>query len=314
MEIPGWFTEEEVLALQACRLCPRNCGTDRFSGATGSCGVDAAIRLASVCIHRGEEPAVSGKNGICNLFFTGCNLSCSFCQNHQISCKSAGMGSPARTPAEVLGMIGQQLAGGSRAVGFVSPTHVFPQARVLLSALKDKDPGIITVWNSNAYEYPEKLEKLEGLVDLYLPDYKYHSPELGARYSGVRDYPERALAALREMYRQKGSTLLCDEEGQAGAGLIIRHLVLPGHADDSIRVLETIAGELSTRVAVSLMSQYYPPLREPGRPVPAGRLNREEYEQVVDAFRAIGFSKGWTQEPDSASHYQPDFGQDHPFE
>jgi len=309
-----WFTAEETLALGNCRMCPQECGVNRFGDKRGVCGTGAGFHIASICLHLGEEPVIGGKAGICNVFFAGCNLSCSYCQNHQISCRSAAGSFPSMRPAEVLAEIEGILDHGAKAVGLVSPSHVFPQATVLLREIRRNFPEIVTVWNTNAYEFPENLKKLEGLVDVYLPDFKYHSAELAGRYSGASDYPRRALAAVSEMYRQKGSSLITDEEGQAVSGLLIRHLVLPGHSADSIKVLETIANELSPRVAISLMSQYYPPAGIERSGFPLRTLEAEEYGKVTGAFHRLGFTKGWLQEMESRLHYRPDFNRSHPFE
>jgi len=312
--IPGWYTEEEVGWLRACRLCPRECGADRFAGGEGICGTDAGIHISSICIHRGEEPAISGKHGICNIFFTGCNLQCGFCQNYQISNPRASAEHPALSLDVVMESVLRILDRGIHGVGFVSPSHVYPQVMAILRALEKTGKNPVTVWNTNAYEHPENIARLEGKVSVYLPDLKYVTPEMAAKYSGARDYPEVACAVVEEMYRQKGSTLQTDEAGQAVSGLIIRHLVLPGHADESIRVLEYIATHLSPRVAISLMSQYYPPGFPTGRPAPKRTLYREEYARVVDAFHSIGFGKGWVQDLESTGYYRPDFDRSHPFE
>jgi putative pyruvate formate lyase activating enzyme len=167
--------------------------------------------------------------------------------------------------------------------------------------------------NTNSYDKVEALRSLEGLVDIYLPDLKYMDEALAARYSGAADYPQVAAAALREMFRQKGSNLLLNGDGRAESGLIIRHLVLPGHVENSKRCLRFIAEELSPAIHLSLLAQYQPTPATAGDPDLGRRLRPEEYEQVLEEMERLGFYRGWTQELDSAENYVPDFRRRHPF-
>jgi putative pyruvate formate lyase activating enzyme len=172
----------------------------------------------------------------------------------------------------------------------------------------------VFVYNSNGYDRPEMLRLLDGRIDVYLPDFKYSDSALAKRLSGVDDYPQTAVRAIREMYRQKGSPLWVDDNGMAESGLIIRHLALPGMVQQSIDVLRTIAEEISASVYISLMSQYYPPFEIPAFPELNRTLAAEEYQQIVDAFHELGFRKGWMQEIDSAQCYRPRFREEKPFE
>jgi len=172
----------------------------------------------------------------------------------------------------------------------------------------------ITVYNTNGYDKTEVLNDLEDLIDVYLPDFKYFNPSLAKDFSDAADYPEIAKKAIREMFRQKGSTVVLNNQGQAETGLIIRHLVLPGQVKDSINILRWIAAELSSSVSISLMSQYYPTVCVANHPVLGRRLLKEEYQEVLDAMEELGFYKGWIQQIDSADSYKPDFRLDHPFE
>jgi putative pyruvate formate lyase activating enzyme len=203
---------------------------------------------------------------------------------------------------------------GIRAVGFVSPSHVVPQVKEIISELRRQGRNPVFVYNTNAYEKAETIRSLESFIDVFLPDFKYMDASLAARLSDAPGYPEIALSAIREMYRQKGSVVITDDEGQAQSGLIIRHLVLPGYTDNSLSVLRTIAGEISTGVAVSLMSQYYPTPYVQNRQDLNRCLYPEEYQQVVSYMESLGFRKGYIQEMDSVSHYRPDFSKNHPFE
>jgi putative pyruvate formate lyase activating enzyme len=308
------YDEDDREMLSACTLCPRECSADRFKGGTGICGTDAGLNIASVCIHRGEEPAISGTGGICNIFFEGCSLECIYCQNHEISHPCIPLTKKAATLSGTLDQICKILSAGINTVGFVTPTHVVPQVKAIIRGLNSRGFKPVTVYNTSCYDKVETLRSISHLIDVYLPDFKYVTPSLSLEYSGAYDYPAVALKALKEMYYQKGSVLRLDEEGRAEWGLLIRHLVLPGHAGESVRVLETIAEELSPGVHLSLMSQYHPSKNVNNHPVLHRPLFREEYDSVVAAMEKLGFRNGWVQDMDSFQNYLPDFRKDHPFE
>jgi putative pyruvate formate lyase activating enzyme len=302
------------LILENCSLCPRECRINRFEGGTGYCGTGAGLNVASVCIHRGEEPVIGGSDGICNIFFTGCNLHCLYCQNHEISnCRSEYLNQET-TLNEITDQIIKILSQGVKSVGFVSPSHVVPMVKAIIKALNSRGFKPITVYNTNGYDKKETIRSLEGLIDVYLPDYKYVSGNLAGEYSGASDYPEIALKAIKEMYYQKGSTLRIDDTGQADNGLLIRHLVLPGHAEESKKVLHSIAEELSPGVNLSLMSQYHPTYEVRNHPVLNRSLYKSEYDSVVETMKTLGFRNGWVQAMDSNENYRPDFSKENPFE
>ena len=305
---------DDRLMLENCILCPRECGVNRFGGAPGFCRTDAGFHVASVCIHRGEEPPISGAAGICNVFFEGCNLRCIYCQNHDIS-QSCSLLNPYRTDLEtLLDRIEKILSAGINSVGFVSPSHVVPQVKAIIRGLNSHGFKPVTVYNTSSYDNAETLRKLSGLIDVYLPDFKYVTSSLALEYSEASDYPEVAIKALKEMYYQKGSALILDENGRAESGMLIRHLVLPGHIEESIRVLEIIAEELSPGVNLSLMSQFHPAFKVKNHPLLNRPLSKDEYEIVVSAMERLGFRNGWIQDMDSFQNYLPDFKNAHPFE
>jgi putative pyruvate formate lyase activating enzyme len=186
--------------------------------------------------------------------------------------------------------------------------------KAIIRGLNSRGLKPVTVYNTSSYDKAETLRSLSGLIDVYLPDLKYVTPSLASEYSGASDYPEVAIKALREMYFQKGSVLRVDEYGRAESGMLIRHLVLPGHAEESIRVLETIASELSPGVSLSLMSQYHPTFRVRNHPVLDRTLRKDEYDKVAEAMERLGFRNGWVQHMDSFQNYLPDFRKEHPFE
>lgn len=300
--------------LHDCTICPRECHADRFGSGTGYCRTDAGLNVASVCIHRGEEPVIGGKDGICNIFFAGCNLRCIYCQNHEISQPSILDGQFENDPGKVITQISGILARGITSVGFVSPSHMIPQMKQIISGLHSLGHKPVIVYNTNGYDKSETIRSLEGMVDVYLPDFKYVSSGPARTFSGASDYPVIALKALKEMYYQMGSTLWTDENGKAERGLLIRHLVLPGYVAESKKVLETIAEELSTGVNISLMSQYHP-AHLAGEDKTLNRsLYAGEYGEVVKHMHNLGFRNGWIQDMDSFRNYLPDFSKEHPFE
>ena len=304
---------ETFQELRACRICPRDCNADRFSGKLGYCKAGAGFSISSICIHRGEEPAISGSKGICNIFFTHCNLQCIYCQNHQISCNTLDHSLQHMSLQEVIRQIVAILSTGINMVGFVSPSHYVPQVKVIINALRTLGLNPVFVYNTNGYDRPEVIRSLESYIDVYLPDFKYSDDGLGKKYSDAKDYPAIALASIQEMLRQKGTALPLDASGYAQKGIIIRHLVLPGHPENSIGVLRMIAGELSNELHISLMSQYYPTHQVMHHDFLGRKLKWKEYSIVVNELERLGFENGWVQELESADHYRPDFEREEPF-
>jgi putative pyruvate formate lyase activating enzyme len=314
MKTEDIYTRDEIRLLSCCTLCPRECGVNRFEGGSGYCGMDAGFNIASICIHRGEEPVISGPDGICNIFFSGCNLHCLFCQNHEISRPGDNAIRTGQSLESVLIQIEKILATGIKAVGFVSPSHVIPQVKTIIRGLKAKGLNPITVYNTNGYDKPEVIDDLADLIDVFLPDYKYVSTGIAEEFSDAADYPAVVIKAIKRMYYQKGSTLPLDKEGRAENGLLIRHLVLPGHAEESKKVLRSINDELSAGVHLSLMSQYHPTPFVKDHLTLSRSLYKEEYEMVAEAMENLGFRNGWVQDMESYKNYRPDFNRDHPFE
>jgi putative pyruvate formate lyase activating enzyme len=306
-----------------CALCPRECRVDRRTARAGVCRSGRRAIVSHALLHYGEEPVISGasvpadsagrgsrrRSGSGTVFFAGCNLKCLFCQNYQLSWKLQG----SETGDEELAaaMLGLQARGAGN-INLVSPTHlILPVLRALRLAIS-RGLGIPLVWNSNGYEKAEVIERLAGIVDVWLPDLKYVSPVPAREYSGAADYFDQAGPAIREMYVQQPDLVL-DGNEMAARGLIIRHLVLPGNAEDSRAVLEWIAGTLTPHVPVSLMSQYRPcfcapePIRRP--------LSAREYQSVLERARELGFDHLFLQ-PEvfgPEDHLVPDFDLEAPF-
>jgi putative pyruvate formate lyase activating enzyme len=298
--------------LVSCTICPRNCKANRLHGEIGVCRSSSAFTISSICLHKGEEPAISGPNGICNVFFSGCNLFCVYCQNYQISCNTSKP-NPALVQIEnIVDSIINILDQGCHSVGFVSPSHFIPHVKVIIEALRLQNRNPVFVYNTNGYDKVEEIRDLEPYIDVYLPDYKYADNDLARKFSKVNDYQQTAFAAIKEMYRQKGSTLVMHENGYIEKGLIIRHLVLPGFIENSVKALNDIA-DISTSIAISLMAQYFPTPAVQNHPELGRALLNEEYERVKSELECLGFYKGWIQELESSDFYLPDFEMDKPF-
>lgn len=295
---------------EGCRLCPRKCDAERSLG-RGFCGASEEPEVSAICLHGGEEPPL---NPIVNVFFSHCNLHCIYCQNGDISGTKVD---PSfvhyRSVGEVAERICELLPQSDNRLGFVTASHYAYYLPVIVEEVRRRGFEPTVVYNSSGYESIETLQTLEGLVDIYLPDVKYMHPDLAFRYSHARDYPEVACAALKEMIRQVGIGLKIDEGGHAYRGLIVRHLVLPGHVDNSLAVLDQLAHLHTDLPTLSLMAQYFPPKAD--LPSPLDRsLNAEEYRMVADRYMTLGF-EGWLQDLDSGHTYRPDFTkEDNPFD
>lgn len=278
----------------------------------GYCRVGAEPLVSNVVLHQGEEPVLTGRTGVCNVFFAHCNLGCVFCQNYQISCNAQHDSRWLTSVESVVAAITGILSQGVKVLGFVSPSHQVKQMLQIIDSVKLAGYNPTIVYNSNGYDSVSTLKLLEGTVDVYLPDFKYCSDALAMRYSDAPNYSATALAAVKEMYRQKGSPLFLDENGVAESGLIVRHLVLPSHVDDSLAVLNLLADEVSSNIHVSLLSQFFP-VGKKWLPQAVNRvLQQEEYTKVVHEVEKLGF-KGWIQDLDSPDSYLPDFKADSPF-
>jgi putative pyruvate formate lyase activating enzyme len=303
---------ERLYALLAsCTVCPRDCGNDRFANVLASCASGLDPVVSSYTAHFGEEPALSGTRGAGNVFFGNCNLRCVYCQNWQISQDWKGQRQNEVSVERLAEMLLELQGRGCHNIGFVSPTHYAPQmAKAVLLAAR-AGLRLPIVYNTNAYDSVEVLKLLDGIVDVYLPDFKYADSEAGSLYSKVPDYPERSREALVEMYRQKGSALVFGEDGLLKSALLVRMLVLPNGAAGIGESLAWIAETLSPRVAISLMAQYYPIHRAASserysalsRGITAG-----EWEEALAALEALGFENGFQQELETANrYYRPDF-------
>ncbi len=289
--------------MQKCISCPRNCNADR-SLACGFCGRSNKIEISRAAPHYWEEPCISGEKGSGTVFFTGCNLGCVFCQNYLISRRaSEGESLTEQELAEVFLDLQRQ---GVHNINLVTPSHY---ALELIPILKKVKPllQIPIVWNSNGYESVETLKQLDGLIDIYLPDLKFHSSELSKRLCSAEDYFEKAIAAISEMKRQQPADVF-NEDGLMEKGVIIRHLALPNHTMDTISVIKEIKAHFSADTYLSLMCQYIPEGKAMDFEDISRRLKRKEYSRVVDFAQNEGFYNCFIQDFTSADEsFIPEF-------
>ena len=303
-----------------CRLCPRRCGVDRCNDATcfGFCGESHRLRTAYVGAHFGEEPPITGKNGSGTVFFSGCSLKCSFCQNYQIS--HHNMGEEDSLEGLLAKLIRMIQADHVHNINFITPDHFFPHIFCLVSLLRDKGFDIPIIYNLSGYQSIDMLRATADYADIYLPDFKYSDPSLAASLSKCRDYPQVALEAITEMVRQKGFLDICSTDSAlAKKGVLVRHLILPGNIQNSIDALTGLFVEFGPELPVSLMSQYHPVFshKDPD-------LNRfvseKEFDRVYFHAMELGFERLFVQFPEkqkdldpSASPFLPDFAGKEPF-
>jgi putative pyruvate formate lyase activating enzyme len=297
--------------LERCTVCPRDCLNNRLKDEIAACYSGRLPIVSSYTPHFGEEPPLVGTRGAGNVFFGNCNLRCVYCQNYQISQTHKEQIKNEVTHKRLSEMMLELQARGCHNINFVSPTHFAPQmARAILIAAQ-QGLRLPIVYNTNAYDSVEVLKLLEGIVDIYLPDLKYAEDEAGYLYSKVRSYRECSRTALTEMYRQMGNDLVYDEDGLLRRGLVIRLLVLPNDVGGVRESLRWIHDELSSRVAVSLMAQYYPTNvagTNPRYALLSRRIRETEWMRAVAALDEFGMEEGWMQEYDGAAfYYRPDF-------
>ncbi|HEY0080336.1 MAG TPA: radical SAM protein [Pyrinomonadaceae bacterium] len=297
--------------LERCTVCPRDCLNNRLRDEIAACYSGRLAVVSSYTPHFGEEPAITGTRGAGNIFFGNCNLRCVYCQNYQISQRHKEEIKNQVTDERLAEIMLELQERGCHNINFVSPTHFAPQlARALLIAV-ERGLRLPIVYNTNAYDSVEVLRLLDGVVDIYLPDLKYADSAAGYTYSKVRDYTEHARRALREMYRQVGSSLHFDDEGLLRRGLVVRLLVLPNDIAGVRQSLEWIGETLSPRVTISLMAQYYPTNvagTNPRYSLLSRRINESEWLEALDALDHLCMQEGWMQEFDGASHYyRPNF-------
>ena len=285
--------------LSDCSLCPRECHVNRNAGEIGYCGQTASLTAARAALHFWEEPCLSGRNGSGAVFFSGCNLRCVYCQNREIAQGHTGREITASRLSEIFLKLQEK---GAHNINLVTPAHFVPQIITALKASKKQGLSIPVIYNTSSYEKAETLRRLEGLIDIYLPDLKYFDTALSESYSHAPDYFETAAAAIAEMVRQVGAPVFADgEDPLMLRGVIVRHLLLPGCGRDSRRILRFLHETFGSDIYVSIMNQYTPLSQVSDIPPLNRRISDKEYERIVDFAIRIGIENGFIQEGETAA-------------
>lgn len=284
--------------MSECRLCPRQCGVERSNGKRGYCGESDTVRIARAALHMWEEPCISGKEGSGTVFFTGCTLRCVYCQNHVISTGTAGKEITNGRLARIFLELQEQ---GANNINLVTPTHFVPQIIAALDEARTEGLHLPVVYNTSGYECAETLKRLEGYVNIYLPDFKYLDKDHARRYSGAADYPEMARQALAEMVRQTGEPVF-DDRGMMTSGVIVRHLLLPGCLTEAKRIVSYLYQTYKNQIYMSLMNQYTPldTLNKEHYPELSHRVSRRSYDRLVDYAIELGVEQAFIQEGQTA--------------
>lgn len=294
----------------SCTLCPRACHVDRTAGQKGRCHVDARIRVARAALHMWEEPCLSGRSGSGAVFFSGCALGCIFCQNREIASGKAGLVISEARLAEIFLELQEK---GANNINLVTAGHYVPQVIRALACAKSQGLRIPIVYNSSGYEKAETLRQLEGLIDIYLPDLKYLTPELAAAYSHAPDYPQYAMEAIAEMVRQQPQAEFMPENRTEASpimrrGVIVRHLLLPGHVREAKKVVGYLHETYGDQIYISMMNQYTPMSEKFAAPNLNRRVTKREYERLLDYAAEIGVENGFYQEGATADEsFIPEF-------
>jgi len=290
--------------LKDCVLCPRECHVDRTAGRKGYCKATDELVVARAALHMWEEPCISGEEGSGTVFFSGCALGCVYCQNSSIAKGLAGKTITIERLAEIFLELQEK---GANNINLVTPSHFVPHIIEALNISRKKGLALPVVYNCSGYEKVETLKLLEGYVDIYLPDFKYMSPEPAEKYSNCRNYFAVAARAIEEMVRQvKESTF--DERGIMQKGVIVRHLTLPGYLEDSKRIIKYLHETYGNRIFISIMNQYTPITKNMVYPELNRKITKEEYEELVDYAIEIGVEKGFIQEVETAlESFIPEF-------
>lgn len=287
-----------------CNLCPRKCGIDRTAGKRGACGADEKIKIARAALHFWEEPCISGENGSGAVFFSGCQLHCEFCQNKDISDCTAGKTVDAGRLTEIFLELKEQ---GAYNINLVTPSHFAPSVIEALEDAKRQGMDLPVVYNTGGYDSVDTIKLFEGIVDVYLPDFKYMDENLALRFSGAKNYPDVAKAAIREMVRQQ-PTAVFDSNDMIKSGVIVRQLLLPGHVKDAMHILSYLHDTYGEKIYISMMSQYTPVRKFKEHTELNRKVTKREYERYIQYAMDIGIENGFIQEGDVAEEsFIPEF-------
>lgn len=289
--------------LEKCNICPQKCGVNRIKY-NGKCGAGKNVKIALASLHYFEEPCISGKNGSGTVFFSNCNLKCVYCQNYKISEKGFGKDISISHLADIF--LSQQEKSANN-INLVTPTMYVPHIISAIKIAKSKGLSIPIIYNSSGYESVDTIKSLSGYIDVYLPDFKYYFSDIAKRYSNVDNYFEVASSAILEMYKQVGDPVF-DENGIIKRGMIIRHMILPNNVENSKMVLKWINDNLSNKIYISIMAQYFPTYKACEYPEINRKITAEELDLVWDYASSLGFENGFIQElGEHEEEYVPDF-------
>lgn len=294
----------DIFDFSNCKLCPKECGVDRTSGKTGFCSAGDEIKIARASLHHWEEPCLSGTKGSGTVFFSGCNMSCVYCQNSEISHKNKGI---EVTKERLLEIFFELKDAGAHNINLVTAGHFLPLVLEVIAKAKEKNINIPFVYNSSGYEKAESLKKADGLIDIYLPDFKYIDNERASRYSKASDYPEITMAAIAEMIRQRPKCIF-DDDGILQSGVIVRHLLLPDGLTESKKAIKYLHEKYGDTIFISIMSQYTPFGDLGNYPELLKKIKSSDYKKLIDYAVKIGVSNAFIQEGEAASEsFIPDF-------
>ena len=280
-----------------CELCPRKCGADRLSGKSGFCGGGKEVKIARAALHFWEEPCISGEEGSGTVFFSGCTMRCVFCQNKEISRGEAGKLISIERLSEIFLELQKK---GANNINLVTPMHYAPQITAALDLAKAKGLLLPIVWNVGGWELQESVEAVKNYADIWLTDFKYFDNSLAEKFSFAKDYFETASVSLKKMVEQTGEAVF-DDEGMMKKGVIVRHLVLPGHTDDSKKILSWLWENFGDKIWISIMNQYTPFCADGKYPELLRKVTDEEYNEVIDYAVELGIENAFAQEGEAAS-------------
>ena len=278
--------------LKSCNICPHKCGVNRLNGIKGRCKCDNKIKIALASVHNYEEPCISGKNGSGTVFFSNCNLNCIYCQNYEISQLGKGKEITIEHLAQIF--IKQQEKNVNN-INLVTPTMYVPQIIEAIKIARKKGLNIPIIYNSNGYENVETIKKLNGYIDIYLPDLKYYSNEIAKKYSKIDNYFETAISAIKEMQKQVGNPIF-NEEGIIQKGVIIRHLILPHHLLNTKNILKYVKENFDENTYISIMAQYFPTYKAKEDKLINRKLTKKEYKEIENYLYLLNLKNGYIQE------------------
>lgn len=290
--------------LKLCNICPHKCGVNRLNGIKGRCKCDNKIKIALASVHNYEEPCISGKNGSGTVFFSNCNLNCIYCQNYEISQLGKGKEITIEHLAQIF--IKQQEKNVNN-INLVTPTMYVPQIIEAIKIARKKSLNIPIIYNSNGYENVETIKKLNGYIDIYLPDLKYYSNEIAKKYSKIDNYFETAISAIKEMQKQVGNPIF-NEKGIIQKGVIIRHLILPHHLLNTKNILKYVKENFDENTYISIMAQYFPTYKAKEDKLINRKLTKKEYKEIENYLYLLNLKNGYIQElGEHEEEYVPNF-------